>query len=307
MSKVKAFTYIFIKSISSIKWYMDLIKTSTAFSLKYFFPLTFFAALIPVIMSVPPVLKATSWVSEEVNRHITSIYPQDLVITVKDDKLSINQPQPYFIQIPGSLKERIIQSVEDNTDSSGAEERQDIVNELNEVENLVVFDSQGTLDDLQRYKTFILVNEVNILLRSSNKTEVFPLRDIPDGEFAKPDADRIVLAFSNFIKALPYLIIIFILLAFLFYYMVFRLFYLAFVGLVLFGIGKIMRVNTVSGVKMDYGKYFQIAIHTFTLPLLVEMISMLFGMPILIPFWVFVLNMLLGIVVLNAFSNNKLT
>jgi hypothetical protein len=77
-----------------------------------------------------------------------------------------------------------------------------------------------------------------------------------------------------------------------FYYGIFRIFYLLIVGLVLWVIGKVRNM------ELGYDKYFKIAVHTFTLPLVLDVIIKITNINFVLPFWFFLINVIFGVMVI---------
>lgn len=209
------------------------------------------------------------------------IYPNELVVTVKDGELSINQPEPYIIPMPELFRE----------ESEDAEDQIPV--------NMVVFDSNGTLDDLDKYSTLALINKTNLLVRESKGINIYPLKDFPDGELSEEDIQEGLDALTPIAKALPYIIYVFGLFAAMFYYFGVRLVYLAFVAFALFIIGSIRKMG------LNFSKYYQIAVHAITLPLIIELLIGAFNLPITLPAWFFTLNLLIGIFALFNIDSSQ--
>ncbi len=281
MRKIKAFLYIIFKSLTSVKYYQDLLKTNMSFSMKYFFILTFLASLFVVGVTLIPEIGKMEAKLNEMLDEVKKIYPDDLIITSKEGKLSINKPEPYIVPIP--------EFPETLSDGEAT-----YTSEVTYPKNLVVFDSNGTIDDLKNYDTWVLVNSANILVQQENKIEAYPLNDVPDGEFNKSHVDEIAVLFQRLIKFMPYFVIFAALIGIMFYYMIMRLVYLLFVGFLLWLAAK------VRGIELKYSHFLKIAIHTFTLPLLIELTVNALGVPIYVPFWFFLLNLIFGIIIVAS-------
>src|SRR5690349_6861402 len=138
MTKLKAFAHIYWKSISSPKYYKEMLKTNLKFSLKYFVTLGVFAALITTIgasiVAVPTVKKGIS----DIATSVKNSYPQDLILTSNNNAWTVNKPEPYSVPFPV-------------TES----------NSKDTPKNLIVLYHNGTVDDIKALDTLILVNEKN--------------------------------------------------------------------------------------------------------------------------------------------------
>lgn len=281
MRKIKAFVHVFINSLVSTKYYSEIVQTSIAFSLKYLFAITFFAATLTTLLTSIP---AMPQVKKDMEMFLTAgkdIFPKDLAIEIKGGKMKINKQEPLFIKLPSVW--------------SG---------EANVPANLVVFDSNGTLDDVAKYKTIALVNTNNILfgtMESSGKvsTEVYPLKDVPDQTITRTDFDALMQDLEGFAKYIPAFLVGLIFALSLAYFFAFRAIYLVFVGVAL------MLIGTIKKATLTFKQYYQIGLHAMTFPLLVELIVKVADIPLEISMWFFTLNLIIGIIVLFEVISTK--
>ncbi len=279
MKKIKAFFYVLLKSAASLNYYKDVVKTNFGFSMKYFLALSILAAITSASATTLTISGEAKTSIKTFVDGMVNIFPADLTITTKDGKASINQPEPYIIPAPKGPAETAEQA--------------------NQPENLIVFYSKGTIDDLENYKTLVLVNEKNILVKNSNKIEVYPLSEIPDGEFSKANIQALADLVKPYIELTPYAIAATLLITLIMYYTAFRLVYLLPVALILLLIGKIHKL------KYDFPKYYQVGIHTLTLPLIVDVITTATKIQIPLSLWFFASNTLLGIIVLITLAKDQ--
>ncbi|EKE00342.1 MAG: hypothetical protein ACD_22C00044G0002 [uncultured bacterium] len=270
INSIKAFFYIFTKSLTSIKYYRDLVSAKTALSVKYFLTLMFLATLVITtyfgVVQTPAIYKG-------VNELITqgkAMYPQDLIISVKGGAIKVNKPEPYIVATP----EQWLNEMEKDTTPLP--------------QNLVVFDSNGTINDFDKYKTLVIVNSANILMQEQGKINAYPTKDMPDNELTKEKFVEFMDLMVGYAKTLPYVLLVLEFVGILIFLMVFRFMYVLIVGLVLWVFGKIR--------KFEYGYevYLRVAIHTFTLPLVLWIITLVVGVSIPIPFWGFLINLVFG-------------
>lgn len=280
MKKIKAAFYVFYKSLTDENYYKDIIKMDLGFSIKYIFVLALLATAITLPKTVKPLLTDFKETLDSISTALVNFYPEDLVITVKDGEIFINQPEPYFVELPGDLNNF---------------ERED----GSYPRYLVVFDSLGELSDLETYNTIVLVNRKNILVKESNSIEVYPLKDAPDTEITKEKFVEGYMKVDAFIKVLPYLVLVIVVVFSLIYYFGFRLVYLFLVGFVLYLIGK-----NIKNQNLEYKKYYMVAIHAMTMPLLVEVLTSVLSINMPIPFWFLMLNTLVGYFAVNKLSEN---
>lgn len=286
MKKIKAFIYVFIKSLTSPKYYSELIQTNLSFSIKYFLVLIAFLSIALSISFTVDIFKGTpeNKFTQFVNQ-AKNAYPDDLVITSKDGRFIINKPKPYSIPTPNFLT-----SETSGQDIKDAKERFP--------KNLITFDSNGTVDDLKKYETLILINDVNILAQNKDKVETTPLKNIREGEFNKEKFDKIMDQFDKLLKILPYIVFIFISIGITLLTFIFRLIYLLLVGLVLMMMGK------TKGLNLNFIKYYKIGLHAATLPLVIDTVINAFNISFFVPLWFFVLNVIFGIVVVTLLAQD---
>jgi hypothetical protein len=251
--------------------------------MKYFIVLAFMAAAITFPGLIKPIMTDLKKDLEIVEETLISAYPEDLVVTTEKGELSINQPEPYIFPMPEDAEIKII-----------GEEK---VTE--EFTNLLVIDTAGTIDDLDKHNTLILVNKTNVLVRSSNRIEVYPLKDYPDGEINAETVTALVEEIGPIFDSLPYIVLAMAFLGTLIYYFGFRLLYLLAVALLLMGVGSLR------GMRLDYSKYYQIGIHAISLPLLIEVVAGVFDYSINYPFWFLVLNVLIGILAIASIDKDN--
>lgn len=253
MQKIQTFLYVFKNSAISPKYYKDILQTNMRFSVKYYGVLSMTLILI---VSTALTLKTYKPINEGVEKIISqtnSLIPQDLVLTIKDGQAAINQPEPYVIPFPKELKHN---ATEFNSRPS------------TEYENLIVFDSNGTLESFDSYKTVVLVNKFNIIALSSNgKIEIYPLKETPDTVINKAMIDNAINYAQKWLVIVHPIIFvawIMIISLTLFLYRPIYLLLVALIGLIL---GKIFRA------EYTFEKWYQIALHTMTLPLILWAIS----------------------------------
>jgi hypothetical protein len=240
--------------------------------LKYYVVLAFLFTLATSLNALIPLLPKINQGVEDALTYAHEHYEDDLVITLENGEVSINKEDPYIIPFPSSAPEA--------------------------PENLLVFDSEGTLDDMEdTYDTLFLVNSQNILVRNEERIQAYPVGNFPDGEFTEDDLAEITGKLRNFANFIPYIVGTILFLAVLFYYLVFRLIYLFFVSLVLWIAGLIR------GFSFEFANYYQIALHAITLPLCLELLNNFFKVQITGVPWFILLHLIFGLVVVILLRN----
>lgn len=269
MKKIKAFLYVFKQSISSFSYYKDILNTNFAFSIKYLAILSIFAAITTSIgitsLEMPKITKFI----EEKKPEIINIYPDNLELSSNNNEWSINQPQPYTIKMPNLLKDE----------------------EVKTPENLIVFDQNGTLNDFEKLNTLVLVNKTNLLVKTEEKIEVTPLQDIPNGTFNKQSYIENINKVTTMTKYIPAVMILAITVGGFFYFFVFRLLYLTFVAMALVVVNMFIKPD------VEFKDLYRIALHSMTIPLIIEVLFIILGIFVTIP-WFLITNIILGSLVI---------
>lgn len=151
MNFIKTFFRTAVKSSTSPIYYTDVITAPYSFSLKYFLGILFLFSVALVLKLA--VLLALFNVPAAVTA-IAAIYPDKLIISVSNGRLSINKPLPYYIRMSAN---------EQASFGKSDQER---------ISNWVVFESDQRLRGISMipaYHTFVLVTETSIYVRDPSK------------------------------------------------------------------------------------------------------------------------------------------
>ena len=277
MIKIKAFFYVFYESLTSIAYYKEMLKTKTSFTVKYFLTLSLLFSIVMSIMislvQIPLAQKAVVDISSSAR----DMFLQDLVITIKDNKWTINKPEPFIVPFPIN---------DTTTDIKDANPK-----------NLFVLYQDGTIEDLDKLDTLILVNAKNVLVRESKGFRAYPLENLPNGTITRTDFDGFMNQMLNFAKNLPYLLVAFIFIGTLFYFAVFQ------GSNVLFFALGVWLISTILKKKIDYTASARITAHATTLPMVIMVITKLVGYQIPVPFWFEITTFVFAIIVLVKLGN----
>ena len=248
MKRVKAFLYIYKNSLFNVAYYKDLLAVDIKFSLKYFFSLALLVTVVTTARFAIPLIPRVQTALDDMVVQLAEVYPDDLIISAEAGEWRINKEEPYILPAPEFFKT-------------------DEMDEADFPNNFIVFDHEGTLNDLEELDTLILVNEANILaVNNQKRIEAYPLDSIPDGEVTKEKIVKSLDSVSVYLDLVPVAVILFILIATFFYFAFFRLLYMFVVALILWIFGQTNKL------KLAPGKYYQIGLHTITLSLSVELI-----------------------------------
>lgn len=278
MRKIKAFIYVYTKSLTSFTYYRDILKTGFGFSVKYYLFLALLASIITSLAISIKIIPETSRVFGNLINNARNAFPDDLVFTMKNSEWSINRPEPFIVPMPKFEGE----TADPNTPK-----------------NLVVFYNNGTIEDLKNLDTLVIFNKVNVLYREDNKISVMPLKDLPDNVVNKTEFDKFIAAFATILRLLPLLMVVMIFLAVLAGNIIFRAFYFAWFSLF------VWLASAITGFKLSYSQSIKVAIHSATLPLTLGVLFSVFNFSPF-KFWFSLLNLLFAVFVLiNMKKFNK--
>jgi len=253
MKKLKAFFYVLFKSATSISYYKDLLKVPLGFSIKYLLILAVLASVIISIAIVPSTAKKQIVEIDKFTDGAIAFFPDDLVISIKNGELTMNRTEPFIVK------------------------------------GILAIDVNGTIEDLDRYETAVLINSSNIVVREEGAIKAYPLKDMPDTQVTKDmivgSAERI----DGYLKYLPYALFALIFLVEFFYYFGMKLLYLLIVAVL------VMLIGRARGLSLGFSKFYQISLHAMTLPLVIEVVTGIVGFSIGIPMWFLGLNLLVAL------------
>ena len=283
MKLLKAFAYVLKRSLTNPAYYPEILKTDFRFSLKYFMTVAVLATVVVTARTTIPLIPEVQEVIYESLEQTLTIYPEDLVISAEDGDWAVNQTEPYAIKTPEFL--------ENSSEESYQTQTGDIPS------NLMVFDHNGTLNDLEKYDTFVLVNAANaIVLNERGTVEVYPLDNLPEGEITQETYAGWLDTFREWLKFLPAVIVLFVLAAAFFYYTGFRMLYLLAYALILKIVGGSLKLT------LSYRDYYRIGMHSMTLPVAIELLLILLVVEFGFPFWFLLVNLAFGYVVLRRMA-----
>lgn len=262
MKKLLTFKYTFWKSLTKPDYYKDILTAKFSFSLKYLYFLLFVSSLlfgikgaVGVARSIP---KMPGFI-ENTKTILSQIYPKELVLTVKDKKISTNVVEPYFIAIP---KE---------TEIPGKEAKY-----------LLTIDTSADVADFEKYGTLFLLGKEFVAMKDNNTGyKVQPLaeilKDVPDGTaIKKSDFDALAAGLNPYYRYLYPLawagIVLLLTLWPLFTAglgLSGRLIMLLFYSLLLFILAKILKRS------LTYKNVYQMSMHGLTISVLISTFLML--------------------------------
>jgi hypothetical protein len=292
VKRVKAFIYILTKSLTSVDYYKDVVNTSLSFSLKY---LAVLSAILILISATVGSVRASPELQKEVSgilNQVRQTYPADLVIKVQDSNWTVNRPQPFVVAMPANIKALVAQ--EYTYESTQTPSPAHVPN------NLVVLDKAGTIDDLKKLDTLVLINDKNILTTDQDgNVQTSPLQNIQNFELNKTTFNNTITNIENLNKLLPIFAGGFLALSMAFYYAIRAIVYLGFLGIVIWVLSKL------AGLKLNYVKAYKIGLHTMTAPLILETLFTILNVITLPSLWYFAVNFILVLVVLITLRKER--
>lgn len=252
-AKIKDFGNTYFKSASNIEFIGNIIHKPINYSVKYFLALSIIFSTIGAISFYLQDSKEIKASAVKFVEDLTKSYPEDLVITVKDGVVKVNQPEPFFIKTPKALRSQ------------------------DEVfpENFLTFDSGGTIEDLEKYNTAYLINSKNVIGNVGGKMEVNATADIPDSKLNRQDFMTIIGRLNEFLNLIPILLAISVFIIYLITYLGINVLGFLAIASILKLFGNTLKTST------SFWNYFQIAIHAATLPLSVALLLTLLHINIL--------------------------
>ena len=248
------------ESIYSPAFYSELKKERFSFSLKYFYLLAFVLGFCSTVVISYNLIPAVQSFLKSTAMEILNLYPNDLVITIKDGTVSTNVSEPYVLKMPEELHK------------SNNEPR---------FENLLVIDTGTpfTLEEFRAVKTALLLTKDSIVYsENGGKITIQSIQNFPNTVIDKPFIVNLVGKIEPFLKFVPPIIVAG---TFLFFLASFswRLIYLLLGAFLIWGIAKVKKA------EIGYRKSYQIGLHAMTLGLFVDFLVSIASIPFHIPFF----------------------
>lgn len=242
------FFYHLRDSVYNPAFYQGLLSKPFSSSLKYFFSLVILLSFILTLVFSLRVMPQLGSLLNDLGPKLISYYPEDLVVTVDEGEISINQPEPYAIPVPDEL-----------------------TGELSAATNLVVIDTTDSfaLDLSNPYNTYLLITKNDaVFFDETGGIRVESLDNLPDAVIDRQHIASVWQGIAPYLRfALP-IIVVGIFLA---------LIIAGSMGLVylLFGALLIWAITKFKGMNIGYKKSYQIGLHALTLGALVNILIIL--------------------------------
>ena len=278
MKKLATFSHVFWNSISSFTYYHEVVKARFSFSFKYFLMFSFIlGTLLTIIISVTFVPDVNAFLRRFALR-APALYPNDLVITVKDGKLTTNVTEPLRFPVPLELL----------SDTPG------VVSDQNQ-EYLVTIDTNAQINDYTKSNSLIFVTREQVVIPDNDGVgfRVYPISSFNDGTIDKATVTRLLDTLS------PWYSFIVPVLIFILWFTLTVL--LSMVRLISLGVlTLILRLPAFfMHLPLSYSKLFQIGLHALTLPTLIQILMTSFELYPPIPFFNSIVFLLYSLVILS--------
>lgn len=288
MGKINTFIHVLKKTFTSPLYYKEILKAPFSFSLKFFiFYFFLFSIITTLFVSINFLSKTQSYI-RNLPAMLIEAYPEELELKIRNGEVSTNVKEPFKITV--KEVEKVFEENKDNV--LGAKEE--------DVENILVIDTSGTMEDFEKYNTAVLITKKNIMyISDQGRHESIPLSEVGDVTINRNMVEMFVG------KAAPLLNLVFpglVLFVFIgtFSFLPFaNMVYLLFFALVLWIIAKLMKY------VLSFRKAYQMGLH------LVVITTTLFGLLSLIkvnvtfPFLQTIILSVLSIVILNKIKGNE--
>lgn len=275
MQKLSTFHRTFWKSLTSLTYYQDVVNANFGFSFKYFWIFSLSLGLMLTLSILLTTLPVLTKFNQQFLTRAGALYPQDLVITIKNGQMSTNVTEPLHIPFPFELITQTPPAISDQKQLY-----------------LITFDTYAKADDYKNSQSLILVTREDMVVSDQTGYRAFPLKDLGEVSLDKKAYSLILEKLMPALKLLVPLFIVTIIVVFIFIIPISRLFSLIFLTLLLLPATKLMHL------PISYKKLYQLGLHSLTLPSLIQILTLSFGLFIPIPFFTSILYLLYMLVIL---------
>jgi|CXWL01.1.fsa_nt_gi hypothetical protein len=199
------------------------------------------------------ILGITAFSSFSVDDVIAKNYPENLVVTVKDGKASVNQPEPFIIPLEEDMKDT-----------------------ENPYENFLVIDTrpEATVEELNSYNAFAVLTKERVFLASDEKDgRVIPLTSVKDLTVDKTAVSGWAESLLNllWVIAIPLVLLAIVLIT------VFSLVFHLVASLI--GAVLVIAVGMIRKTKLEYQDAYKIALFASAPVIIMQTIAMFFSIP----------------------------
>jgi hypothetical protein len=280
--KLKFFFDVVVKSLTKFDYYNEIRKAKFKFSVKYLFFLFYILSLVTsiifaasiAILVIPNVPKFVNQFQSKAN----SLYPEGLVINVKNGIVSTNEKEPYSIDTLNQFKLN------------------------NGYDHFITIDTKADPSNIKNENTAILITKDSVVTIDKNKEnayQVYPIDTSTNYVINKNSYLEVISKISPYFKYIEPVLIALIILSILLWPVIGgaisltgQLIYLVIFSAIFFVVIKLMKKN------LSFKKLLQLAMHAATLPILLSFIvsslgiqmPFMLGSAILFVFMILVVN-----------------
>lgn len=215
-------------------------------------------------------------------RELVKIYPAELEIRIKKGVVSANVPQPYFIPV-----ERFREAFEEVQKEVKALES-------DKIENILVIDTNASIEDMKRYQTYILLTRSNLFYYQDNgRIETISLEKMNDVIINQDFIRKQVSPFIPFFKFFYIIAAPFVLVGSLIFFITSQLVYLLITALILLLGARLLKS------PLNYWKAYQIDLHLATIITPFFLLLSALNMKVQFPFLRLIVYTVIGLYILN--------
>lgn len=279
MTKIRKVFDVFLTSAFYVNKYPSLLALRFRSSLVYYLALTTFLSIVVAgFAGYKTVLQIVSFV-DVLSKDLVTLIPKDLEIIIKQGKIFINKPEPYFIKMPIDTASLFIPDDQN----------------VSLPKHLITFDKAATLNDFNSLNTAVIVNGVNVLYYEAGNLKVVPLKSFPDDTFSYNNIESIMSVLNALRTKAFQFGVLFWLFTYFFGFVIFRLSYnfLA-AGAIYIYFALNRKSDGVERPKMSYTKSYQLSLHALTLPVVLEASSVFLPTFYTQVFWFALLHMIIA-------------
>ncbi len=270
LRKPKTFARTYWKSLTNPSYYKDIKEAKLSFSIKYLF---FLFLIVSFIVGLGISLRILGFISQspkfvgDTKNFVIETYPDELKLTLKENKITTNVKEPYFIDL-----------------------KEDKKTSIQPFDHLITINTKGKAEDIKEYDSLFLITADNLIVSEGSPSasyRVVPLNEalskIPNGiSMDKTLFTSVLESFTPYlIKFLPRIIVAISLLVLILYPFlrgtfgfIFQVIFLLPISLLLFILVKILKKN------LSFAKTYQMSLHGATIPVT---LSFIFTFPSLYP------------------------
>lgn len=255
MKKLRTFNHILWKSISSLRYYQDIVTAKFSFSFKFYLMFSLLLSLTLTLSLSIIIVPFLTQFSSRFEKRAPNLFPQDLAITLKEGEVTTNAVEPLRFPIPFELLVDVPGAVSDQNQKY-----------------LLTIDTKANSSDFAKSQSLILVTKNEVVLTQNNDNyQVVPFDKSDEFLLNFEVYQKFLQDTKPFIRFLPVISVLLIFFVFSFIFPLLRLIFLIIITPILFAAARLM------GLNLSMGKITQLGLHALTLPTLLQILFISFG------------------------------